>query len=173
LLVAFVADDDEAFAARLFNGVLAREEEEDGEDDAPIDTNFLREGVAALEVLPDADGTRGVEVDDFEGVRDDVAAAVDRLADEEEEEEEMLSIAFLPLATRSSDSSSSSVALVSILARGGGLRSPIAPPAINSSSRRDEERFKMRDFSSTEATPEACNKSSSRDATVVSIKDSS
>ena len=134
LLVAFVADDDEAFAARLFNGVLAREEDDDGEDDAPIDTNFLREGVAALELLPDAEGTRGVEVDDddFEGVRETLvvaAVAVDRLADED------TSIALLPLATRSSFSSSSSVALVSILARGGGgLRSPIAPPAINSSS---------------------------------------
>lgn len=136
LLVAFVADDDEAFAARLFNGVFAREEDDDGEDDAPIDTNFLREGVDALELLPDAEGTRGVEVDDddFEGVRETlvvvvVAAAVDRIADED------TSIALLPLATRSSDSSSSSVAFVSILARGGGgLRSPIAPPAINSSS---------------------------------------
>ena len=31
LLVAFVADDDEAFAARLFNGVFAREEDDDGD----------------------------------------------------------------------------------------------------------------------------------------------
>jgi hypothetical protein len=109
ILFAFVADDV-AFAVRLFNGVFALEGVEDDDDDeAPIDTSFFKEGVVARD-LEDADGTRGVEVDDdevFDGVLGTKEAALVVVAEE-------VSTIVLPLATNNSDSNSSSVAFVSI-----------------------------------------------------------
>lgn len=107
-LLAFVADDV-AFAVRLFKGVFALEGVEDDDDEAPIDTSFFKEGVVARD-LEDADGTRGVEVDDdedFDGVLGTEEAALVVVAEE-------VSTIVLPLATSNSDSNSSSVAFVSI-----------------------------------------------------------
>jgi hypothetical protein len=107
-LLAFVADDV-TFAVRLFKGVFALEGVED-DDEAPIDTSFFKDGVVARD-LEDADGTRGVEVDDdevFDGVFGTEEEAILVLVAEE------VSTIVLPLATNNSDSNSSSVAFVSI-----------------------------------------------------------